>query len=937
MHKNAKDTRADILICSEPNKALISRSEWHTDADMDVGVLATGNARTNLRGKGKGFAWIQLKGFTVFSCYISPNATDSGFTTFIADLRAAIRGRGPCLIVGDFNSKHRIWGSKRTDRRGTAIAEWAAADTLTIHNCGTTPTFRRNKQESYIDLTLSTPGVAPLIQNWKVDDESESLSDHNYITMQVATVPTATVDRPKLRFRAGKAQMFAESLGYELQSSPQSSPDDFAEIVERTCTRIFRAPTCRKYPPVSWWNVDIERARRETIKARRSMKRAIKKNRADIPELIDSYKAKKRLLRSTIRRGKEAAFDDLLSAVNADPWGSAYKIATSKCHPRSTLDEDGQMVEVRKMFPNRPLTTWARNPPGTISPFTLEELEAAAKRVKCGKAAGPDGLSGEMVSITLRTQPEATLEAFNRCLNTSTFPARWKVASLVLIPKARKPGTTTPTYRPICLLSQLGKTLETLIATRLGKHLWPRLYPLQFGFRPGASTTDAVQAIFNNSRRTTPEEIVVLIALDIKNAFNSAPWDRIVCALRKLHTPEDLVCLIESYFAHRYLLVGTKMTRLSCGVPQGSVLGPILWNAFYNEVVSLELPGSTIVAFADDIGIIVRGSNLEYVQLAIEVATLIITNKLAELQIELAPDKTEAVILHAPTSINEITFQVGNHNVTTGHAIKYLGVWIERALHCKKHIEEISAKAERQVHGLSRLLNPRGPVVERVRRLYAAVILSSVSYASRAWYPLVRTKADHRKLESASRLIYLRSIGAPSSTSTVAVEVIARQPPISLRLAAQYDPRAQMRPADGGMAARWQQLWDENPTGKGGWTRRLIPQLKPWISRGHGEVDRYLGQLLSGHGVVRQKRKQLGMTRCDMCPTCRVVDTPEHAFFSCCDGQAERGELERLVGVEIGPDSVVAAMLGSQEAWTAVQQMARAVVERREERSRDGF
>lgn len=117
MIKTAKDKRADILLCSEPNKSRICGTTWYTDTDLDVGILLTGSVKVSSRGCGKGFVWMQVENVKIFSCYISPNSNYESFKTLINDLRNAIRGSGPC-ITGDFNAKHKLWGSKRNDRRG---------------------------------------------------------------------------------------------------------------------------------------------------------------------------------------------------------------------------------------------------------------------------------------------------------------------------------------------------------------------------------------------------------------------------------------------------------------------------------------------------------------------------------------------------------------------------------------------------------------------------------------------------------------------------------------------------------------------------------------------------------------------------------------------------------------------------------------------------
>lgn len=930
MAKTASQMKADVTLCSEPNRTKISTSDWDTDDDLDVGIKLSSSATVSGKGKGKGFVWVQTNSVTIFACYISPNSTEQTFSTFLAEISSAIQKAGPSLVVGDFNAKSRIWGPKRGDRRGNLVAEWVARESLVIHNRGDAPTFRRNNQVSYIDLTISSASIANRVTNWKVDDETETLSDHNYISMHLEGPRTISQSAHRLTFRPHRVEHFRDSLRFAMDNGYAKSTEDFIDSVQAAAISSFKTATkekCRR--PVPWWSKEIEEARRDCIHSRREMKRSRTRDPEGSPDAERAYRHRRYKLRSLIKASKRAAFDRLIEEANSNPWGSAYQQSKRVCGSRPRLSEDVQIEEARKLFPQRPMTTWEMKPLTQVSRFSMDELKAVQRRIKSGKAPGPDGLSGEMIRTLLDLEPEECLRTFNQCLEKGNFPWKWKESTLVLIPKAMKPSERKQSYRPICLISILGKVLEGLLKARLCGHLWPRLAPLQFGFRPGYSTADAVQAVLNNSRRHSEEEIVVLVTLDIKNAFNSAPWDQTVAALRDFKVPEELLRMVKSYLTDRYLLVGNQRLKLSCGVPQGSVLGPILWNALYDAVVTLNIPGCVIVAFADDIALIIRGSSIGNVSLVLELATKTVTDKLRQLGLVLAPHKTEAVILHAPVKVKEIRFDVGGHEVKTQHSLKYLGVWLERKLRVGTHLEMTAAKAEKQVHALSRILSPHGPLRQRARHLYASVILSTVTYGTAAWYPLVKTKAEKALPESISRRVALRTSGAPWTISTAALEVLSGHPPMSLRLEESLRI-GEGRPSDRRREAmeRWQQGWEA--TDKAAWTRRLIPEVQPWVERTHGEMDRPLYELLSGHGWCRETRHRLGLPGGDHCPHCNALDTPLHVFTECRDGQCERDEVYRLAGGPQPPEQTVRAMLQDKDIWEAVRKMAAAIAASRE-------
>lgn len=198
-------------------------------------------------------------------------------------------------------------------------------------------------------------------------------------------------------------------------------------------------------------------------------------------------------------------------------------------------------------------------------------------------------------------------QLFSSCLRQGCFPPAWEQANLVLIPKGGRPEVTPSAYRPICLLDEAGKMLERVIADCLAQHLrmeGPDLHEEQYGFREGRSTTDAILRVGSFVESEIEEgRVVVAVSLDIVNAFNTLPWVKVGDALAYHRVPQYLVEIIGSYFENRGLRyqdkTGTDCGRqMYCGVPQGSVLGPLLWDLAYDRVLRSALPpaaGSSVM------------------------------------------------------------------------------------------------------------------------------------------------------------------------------------------------------------------------------------------------------------------------------------------------------------------------------------------------------
>lgn len=480
----------------------------------------------------------------------------------------------------------------------------------------------RADQSSILDLVIVTEDIVGKILSWEVL-EDESLSDHRYILTAIGT-PKKTMQLIKCRgwnLKKLNAEKMEEAIAQIDENENTTSSEGFSQILVDISNKAMpRKRLLKGKRPVYWWTEEVARIRKECLRRRRIHTRGVKRDSAQTrQQKWDEYMDWKHRLQRGIKKSKSEAWKAICGDVDRDIWGNGYKIVMKRMTgfpPKVKLSMPFTKKIASQLFPTHDPVEFQCDANAEFVPFTESELLTATNRVKSNKAPGPGRILPEVLKKVAQLRPNYVLSVYNRLAKDGHFPRQWKKATLILLRKGNKPIDRPTSFRPVCLLDAEGKLYEQLLLGRLRDELKKNgdLSDKQYGFREGRQTVDAIMRVVSHAREAgnyscRNRRFFAVITLDVRNAFNSVPWQVILDATRKKGIKEGLIKILASYLSERCIQLEaedeTDVVPISSGIPQGSVIGPILWNIPYDELLEeVKLPdGVSLVGFEDDIAL----------------------------------------------------------------------------------------------------------------------------------------------------------------------------------------------------------------------------------------------------------------------------------------------------------------------------------------------
>jgi hypothetical protein len=379
-----------------------------------------------------------------------------------------------------------------------------------------------------------------------------------------------------------------------------------------------------------------------------------------------------------------------------------------------------------------------------LTPVSVPEILKLINEMDPKKSNQPDDPPTKFIKTAKHIIAPILTKLINISFEQGKFPDILKIATVIPIHKSgdkQKPGN----YRPISLISPFSKLLEKCLYKRMDDFLIMHslIHPSQHGFRKGISTETAVSKIYNIlTTDIEKERINCSIFLDIRKAFDSVNHTILIRKLYNYGFRGITLDLLKSFLLNRYQTVytnGTKSTLrpMTCGVPQGSSLGPLLFILFIND-----LPLSSnfqICLFADDACLSMSDPSIFNLETRVNLELAKISQWFRSNKLCLNYDKTVFMLINNKRQDNSTKFKVcvqGNH-INEVKKVKYLGVIFDAKLTWNAHIEKVTNSISKGCWAIARLK----PYVNipTLRTVYYSLIYPHLQYCIICWGSAAQT------------------------------------------------------------------------------------------------------------------------------------------------------------------------------------------------------
>jgi len=769
----------------------------------------------------------KFKSILLSSIYVPPTAKiDLDIINELYDIN------NNCVIVGDLNAKIQEMGSTKTNTRGRQLLELFKNGFIECVDDDST-TFEKNDYEEKLDWILASQPLLTFISNVETHPTIGALNGHKPLTFDIpiGVEPKPSSPRISLNFKAAKWPLFRNKLDQHLllwnNDRRLDSTLDIEEYTSFISNSIMVAAE-DSIPKLKQTNTTFSPSEASTrlIKQKHQAYRRWKKT----GDYMDKrqYYISKVLLTNSLRNDRRNNINKLMSSLcqkkmySDAVWRTVRKFhnkrikqsyanimkykqltATSDrekadlfadyfqnevySQPSDTLPFHDQVTRQASIIKNRSnskanTTKW--------QPVTVKEVKFHLKQLR-NSSAGPDNIHNRCLKNHSELLVQHLTNLFNLILKLGYIPLTWKKANIILLLKPKKDKQHPASYRPISLISCLGKLLEKIIKQRLMLELQHRniLPQHQAGFRPGKNTMYNIVRLerfakgqLQHPRRRRHSAVILF---DIKAAFDSVWHDGLIYKLNDLRLPHYIINYLISFLQNRSAVIElenvlSRPFNLMSGTPQGSPLSPLLYIIYTADSMNGIPTHTEHGLYADDTALWTSSTTTKCLSVRLQQSIDAFESWCKSWKLKLQPTKTE--LIHFSTHPRKkykhpVVVKVEDTIIKPLDYTRYLGVIIDKKLNWRRHVDNIETKIGPRI-SLLRYLSKTAyePNTRTMINIFKSIARTIIIYG----FPILLTadKKVWERLQIIQNKAIRAALGLPIYTSVDYIHKITNIPKI---------------------------------------------------------------------------------------------------------------------------------------------------------------
>lgn len=687
-------------------------------------------------------------------CYRAPDSsTDSDKELYRLIGQAS---EDNCVIMGDFNFPELCWS--KIDTLSDEHPFISCINNSFMHQVVDEPTRGRN----FLDLVLCSDET--LVENLIVR-EPFGTSDHCLVEFDLIAIKSK-LESSSMVYNYFKAdyKALAEAFSVRHNSVDTENIDEKWCKIKKDLLTVrdeFVPKTCKSKKKGAWITNNVRKYRRAKIKAWNKYVKSGKSN-----QVYEEYK--KKLNRSVKENNKaKMEFETRLAKNIKNDSKSFFSYVRSKQRNKIRVgpikDKSGKLILEDKVSANvfneyfasvftvedisnipTPVQLFKGNSSDSLSKIEISEELVYSKlsKLKVSKSPGPDEIHPKILYGLRHELIKPLTKLFQLSIDLGSVPQEWKDARVSpLFKKGKKDKPEN--YRPVSLTSIVGKMLESIIKDKIVEHLekFKLINTSQHGFSKGKSCLTNLLEFFETVTQYLDDgEPVDLVYLDFAKAFDKVPYTRLFKKI-EAHGISGLVLKwVKNWLDNRRQKVGvnqqdSEWRAVTSGVPQGSVLGPVLFLIYINDIDSNLV--SKLLKFADDSKMcknVQKTNDFELLQQDLD--RLHEWSK--DWQMQFNTDKCS--VIHVGSGNSKHNYKLGDVVLRSSDSERDLGVIVDSSMKFSEQCNKAVKSANSTLGLIKRTIKNKKRAI--IVKLYKALVRPKLEYCVQAWRPYLRKDID---------------------------------------------------------------------------------------------------------------------------------------------------------------------------------------------------